>query len=847
MFSISEDLLILYKAILFLAGTFNVAYALVLFLRTFKKKYAPYPSYRRSMVGASIAMLTFGLPYFIHATFSVRLLAPVVATVIGLTSFHIGAVLFAFSYLELLSPGWLTMKRKVHNIGVTVVSIVIYWGAAFQAFMKVFGDDTSGEELMAGWPNIPLLIYMPFFLHASYLAYRTYNIYIRKRRADPEAVEKTIRPFLEALPKSVHLIILSGIGSIVLYCIFPDGILVYTLLMFLAYFAFYYIFRALSRYGKMLLEENSMANQTRKWRRRLISYNFVYHSIVLVIFLGIFYIFNAPQQQPAIEDEKYPYLNLTKHSLWDNPNFEDHQVVEFFSMLYTNLDKRYFGYLLELNDESTTHERTMELQEEINRMSDNRYKGFMQTVAGEMMLSTMPPEQLTPAKIHDCLTYIYDIAQGQAPVPQQLFFTCWENAMACYADIDAIDSVKNEADRLLTICLKQNLPYGTIVAYSSLGNCLRKSHDYEGASRNLEIAIDAYDKLYTEKYGKNWREKDKNADNLLFSYHYMVSKNANYHLEYNDTLWLRQHLHELEEIEEIASRNNIVPIARNIYYTLAIYHDKWGDKAKYEEYVKRFQRLIARNHTPQAYGKQLEKELYYTILVRHALRNNRPQDAINYIDSLPDYFHDHKMSYYPDALLQLGRYEEAAAWYKQTIDYYYQQLNGRNRSIIASMTSGVGEDNHQMQIMQAQLRNQQTRLMYNSLLIFVLAIMIGGLAYFIYGQHRLNKKLSASIQAEERAKHVRDIFLKNMTHEFHTPLNALYGFSQILADPHMPVDENSTREMAGVMKKSAEHITKILDNIVEVTDKLSKMEGLEEVESIIKVRQENSEEAPYSL
>ena len=76
--------------------------------------------------------------------------------------------------------------------------------------------------------------------------------------------------------------------------------------------------------------------------------------------------------------------------------------------------------------------------------------------------------------------------------------------------------------------------------------------------------------------------------------------------------------------------------------------------------------------------------------------------------------------------------------------------------------------------------------------------------------------------------------MKNMTHEFHTPLNALQGFSQILADPDFPIDEESTREMAGEMVKAAEHMTRLLDNILEVTEKLSQLDHLEEVESIIK-------------
>lgn len=824
---------------LYIAGVCNVVYASLLFLRAFRKEFRPYSSYRRAVACSAIAMLVFGLPYFIHAIFSVRLLMPILATVIGLTSFHIGAALFAYSYIAMLTPQWLTVRRTVVNVVLTVIGVITYWSTALYAFLEMFVYDTTGKEFMNGWPDIPFWIYIPFFIHASYLAFRTYELYIKARKTDPAATQNTLRPFVEALPKSVHLIVLCGIGSIVLYCIFPEGIILYTILMFVAYFAFYYIYCALTNYGKYLLEKENIDNSKSKWHRFIISYNSVYHSILLFAILGVFYIFSDKHDRSSTTDYDYPYLNLTKHALWDNPDFDEHQMTELFTLLYTNIDSRYFTQLIELYDDTTAYERGKVMLDDINSMPDSRYKGAVQVLASEIVFSFMPKELITADNIHRYISTIYKIAEGKTPISQQAFFTCWENAMACYTDINAFDSVRNEADRLLTICRQQNVPYGTVSAYSALSYCQEKSNDYENASSNMEMAIDTYDKFYTEKYGKDWQSKDKDVTNLLFNYYFMMSKNARYRVECGDTIWCRQHIKEFENIEKDIRGTFNGPILRNLYYSLAIYHDKWGDSHKYEKYMKLFRVIVDKASPNRIYGKQAEKELYYTALVRHALRNNKPEEAMKYINCLPDYFRDYRMSYYPDALLQLGKYKEAAEWYKQTIDfYYYQQLNGRNRSIIASMTSGVGEGSHQLEIMQAQLSNQQTRLMYNSLLIFVLAIMIGGLAYFIYGQYRLNKKLSASIEAEERAKNVRDIFLKNMTHEFHTPLNAVYGFAQILSDKSIPLDEESTREMANEMVKSSEHITKILDNIVDVTNKLSKLNRLEDVESIIKNQKE---------
>ena len=89
---------------------------------------------------------------------------------------------------------------------------------------------------------------------------------------------------------------------------------------------------------------------------------------------------------------------------------------------------------------------------------------------------------------------------------------------------------------------------------------------------------------------------------------------------------------------------------------------------------------------------------------------------------MPETFCDSTTSYLPEALLLQGRYKEAAELFKATTGYYYSQLNGRNRNLLQSMASKLGDEDHQMQIMQEQLKNQQTRILYNTILIFIFLI-----------------------------------------------------------------------------------------------------------------------------
>lgn len=125
--------------------------------------------------------------------------------------------------------------------------------------------------------------------------------------------------------------------------------------------------------------------------------------------------------------------------------------------------------------------------------------------------------------------------------------------------------------------------------------------------------------------------------------------------------------------------------------------------------------------------------------------------------------------------------------------------------------------------------------------ILVIAIvMLVTVRITLKRKHRYNRELEAknrqldeAREEAEQASHVKSIFIRNMTHELHTPLNHIYGFAQLLADDSMPMDEEQTREMAAAIKSGTEQLTQVLDNIVEVADKLSGKTELSTLDSVL--------------
>lgn len=831
MLEISREILKLYDGLLYIAGISTIILAAVLTIETvFKKCYSAYPVYRRASLLAAMAFTVFGVGYLLHAIYQPRIICPPMASALGVTYFHIGGVLFAFSYISLMDGEYLTRRTVMSHLSILFIGLVAYWIPFTQ---------TLSPSPLWSWA------YCIFLVHVSYLTYRFVTAYHRMYRNKPDMARASLRPFLHSFPRSSYVIVFFGIGCGVLYALFPNSLVIYGALMIVAYFAFYYIYKAVKKYGLRLIEADTqdkaeLERMKIRRKRRLLRYNTATHLIILLVSISAFMLYYDIEHYDVYSDRTMIRLNLTKHAVWDTPELGDTGFEELMDIIGNSADSGYVALVEEMNSDTISYQRAHFICNQIDNMPDSYYKSTLQTIALNGLMLSLTDSELVADSVHKYLERGFEIAQGDNPVSQSLFFAFWDNCMMSYSNAAALDSVQKESTRFLKICRNQNLPVGIIESYMALGYCLMDARDFQGASAQFDKAIELADKYYPEAFGKDWKSHDIDKSDVLSSYYQAVSLNARCHLEARDTAWLRAHEPALEKNLDIT---DMLPIEANIYYALAIYNDKWGDKDKYAFLLDQFEKRIREagyfeRGDANFSGGYVTLTLYYSILVRHELRTHHADKALELINRMPEYFSDTTRTYLPDALLQLGRYEEAAQRYKVTIDYYYSLLNGRNRSLLKSLASSVDEENQELQLMQGKIKNQQTHLMYNSFLLFFFTVMIIGLVYFLYRQRKLNKELNEAVKAAEKANNAKNIFLKNMTHELHTPLHAVFGFAQILADRSMPLDDDSTHMMADSIVEGAEKLTQLLDNVVDVTNKLSKMDSLEDVESVLKIEKD---------
>lgn len=78
----------------------------------------------------------------------------------------------------------------------------------------------------------------------------------------------------------------------------------------------------------------------------------------------------------------------------------------------------------------------------------------------------------------------------------------------------------------------------------------------------------------------------------------------------------------------------------------------------------------------------------------------------------------------------------------------------------------------------------------------------------------ISKKAEESAQEASRANEIKSQFLANMSHEIRTPLNAIIGFSEILSNSKLNVEE---KEKASIILKSAKSLLNIINDILDIS------------------------------
>lgn len=172
------------------------------------------------------------------------------------------------------------------------------------------------------------------------------------------------------------------------------------------------------------------------------------------------------------------------------------------------------------------------------------------------------------------------------------------------------------------------------------------------------------------------------------------------------------------------------------------------------------------------------------------------------------------------ALIASGRYKEAAEFYKQLV------LMGDtiNRDMLDNHEE-VNQTNYL--IRNALLKKEQSEKYYNWLIIGMVLILTAAMVVIVSRIRKIHKLLHqseqqtrAAMQTADDANKLKEVFLRNITHEIRIPLNTVVGFSELLATEN-DLTLEQIEEYSSAIKKNAKQLSQL---IVDVLD-LSRLES----------------------
>lgn len=276
-------------------------------------------------------------------------------------------------------------------------------------------------------------------------------------------------------------------------------------------------------------------------------------------------------------------------------------------------------------------------------------------------------------------------------------------------------------------------------------------------------------------------DMEKNARRIIAIKEMAAEVYANLDKELQDTLFLKKKLNELEDFYRKAPN-----VSRIHLYT---------SKIHYATVTNNFRELIA---------YQDSAILYYM------KGNNKIALSDVYYQMAENLF---KLQKYKDAYLTLHKHVDLNdSLYKE--DFQKQ---------LSEMSTRYNVNKLELEAQKARMDARNTQYYYACALVIILAIaLLVSIRFYLHklrSNRLLEKQAQELIHANEKvhkAQLMKSAFIQNMNHEIRTPLNAIVGFSECLAE--IPMEPEEIQEMSCTIKKSSDHLLKIINDTISIAN-----------------------------
>ena len=396
------------------------------------------------------------------------------------------------------------------------------------------------------------------------------------------------------------------------------------------------------------------------------------------------------------------------------------------------------------------------------------------------LISTTEKEQFT-----DVTEELKKLSQEQGN--ERLFYTAWGNQStyeAAHQNYSAADEI---ADEIAEYAEDQNSHWGYYIAlHSKAVNALQKQ-DYQAAEEAFLKAVD-----FRHKYFPNESAGDDLQELMKIANHRKDQKAG------------------LKFAQQILAEPDVAPIHKGrALFRISQFAFNKNNKELFDSIYNELQAL----KESDGIGT-----LEPVVEVNYQIINGNYQEALRLCQQLSPDKRAERMAVIYHRMGDDKKAYEQMANFKKINDSIVLVSHG---NVVASCF--VQMNNERLKLEQKILEDENVKLkrVYVYTIIGVVILILA----LIFWQHHVcikrlekeNAQLDKARKKAEKAFDMKNEFINNITNELRAPLNPIEGFTDILATQDYDLRPEEREELSKMIKNSSKHITKIIDEMAELS------------------------------
>lgn len=370
---------------------------------------------------------------------------------------------------------------------------------------------------------------------------------------------------------------------------------------------------------------------------------------------------------------------------------------------------------------------------------------------------------------------------------ERLFYTTWGNQSTYEATHQNYLKAEEIARNIETYAEDQNSFWGNYVAlHTKAVNALQKQ-DYQLAEDLFIKAVDFRHKYFPgESAGDDLQELMKIAN------HRKDQKSG------------------LKYAHQILAEPNVAPIHKGrALFRISQFAFNKNNKELFDSIYNELQKL----KKSDGIGT-----IEPVVEVNYQIINGNYQEALRLCQELKPESRAERMAVIYHRMGDNDKAYEYMAKFKKINDSIVLVSHG---NVVASCF--VQMNNERMKLEQKMLEDENARL--KRIIIYVVIGALVVILVIVLLQHhsrikrleRENAKLDKARKKAEQAFDMKNEFITNITNELREPLNPIEGFSDILGTKDIELQPDEREQLSGYIKESSKHITKLIDELAELS------------------------------